>query len=415
MRISTSMMYDTGTQNLLQLQTGLYRLQNQLSTGRRILTPADDPVAAAQALVISQRQSINQLFVDNQANAASQLATLEDRLSGISDLVQAVKGRAVEAGNGAYSDSDRRTIAAEIRERFDELLGLANSSDAMGMHVFAGFRSETQPFSVSGTPGSRSISYVGDDGKRQLQVETDRMMDVSDSGADVFMRIPQGNGTFTFTAGASNAGTGVVGAASMITGFNGGTYQIQFEPPVAPSTTSTSYQLTVTPPGGPSVTTPAQPYVPGQDIVLGSGATQFKISISGTPISGDTFTVAPSANQSVFKTLDDMIKVLEGNVSASPVTSAAFQNQMTTISQNLDQALDHLLSKQTSIGARRIELDALTSVGSDLDLQYQSDISRLQDLDYTQAISSMANQKMVLEAAQLSFKQVSQMSLFNYL
>lgn len=413
MRISTSMMYDTGTQNLLQLQTGLYRLQNQLSTGRRILTPADDPVAAAQALVISQRQSINQLFVDNQANAASQLTTLEDRLSGISGLVQAVKGRAVEAGNGAYSDSDRRTIAAEIRERFDELLGLANSSDAMGMHVFAGFRSETQPFSVSGTPGSRSISYVGDDGKRQLQVETDRMMDVSDSGADVFMRIPQGNGTFTFTAGASNTGTGVVGAASMITGFDGATYQIQFEPPVAPSTTSTSYQLTVTPPGGAPVT--GQPFVPGQDIVLGSGATQFKISISGTPVSGDTFTVAPSANQSVFKTLDDMIKVLEGNVSASPVTRAAFQNQMTTISQNLDQALDHLLSKQTSIGARRIELDALTSVGSDLDLQYQSDISRLQDLDYTQAISSMANQKMVLEAAQLSFKQVSQMSLFNYL
>ena len=53
MRISTSMMYDTGTQNLLQLQTGLYRLQNQLSTGRRILTPADDPVAAAQALVLT--------------------------------------------------------------------------------------------------------------------------------------------------------------------------------------------------------------------------------------------------------------------------------------------------------------------------------------------------------------------------
>lgn len=407
MRISTSMMYETGTQNLLQLQTGLYRLQNQLSTGRRILTPADDPVAAAQALVISQRQSINQLFVDNQANAASQLTTLEDRLSGISDLVQAVKGRAVEAGNGAYSDSDRRTIAAEIRERFDELLGLANSSDAMGMHVFAGFRSETQPFSVSGTPGSRNINYVGDDGKRQLQVETDRMMDVSDSGADVFMRIPQGNGTFTFTAGASNAGTGVVGAASMISGFNGSSYKLTFTGPG-------TYDLVVTTNGSPGAPVPGT-YVPGQDIILGLPPTEFKISISGTPVSGDTFTVAPSANQSVFKTLDDMIRVLESNVSASPVTRAAFQNQMTTISQNLDQALDHLLSKQTSIGARRIELDALTSVGSDLDLQYQNDISRLQDLDYTQAISSMANQKMVLEAAQLSFKQVSQMSLFNYL
>lgn len=415
MRISTSMMHDTGTQNLLQLQSGLYRLQNQLSTGRRILTPADDPVAAAQALVVGQRQSVNQLFMDNQANAASQLTTLEDRLSGISDLVQAVKGRAVEAGNATYSDSDRRTIAAEIRERFDELLGLANSSDAMGAHVFAGFRSETQPFSVSGPPGQRSINYAGDDGRRQLQVETDRMMDVSDSGADVFMRIPQGNGTFTFAAGTANAGTGIAGAASIISGFDGSTFELKFEPPVAPATTSTTYQLTVTPPGGAAVVTTAQPYVAGQDIVLGSGAAQFKVSLSGVPVAGDIFKVAPAANQSIFKTLDDMIRVLEGSVSASPVARAAFQNQMTVISENLDQAMDHLLSKQTSIGARRIELDALSSVGSDLDLQHQADLSRLQDLDYTQAISSMVNQKMVLEAAQLSFKQVSQLSLFNYL
>lgn len=89
MRISTSMMFDTGTQNMLQLQTGLYKLQNQLSTGRRVLTPADDPVAAAQALVISQRQSINKQFIDNQGNAESQLAGLESRLAGVGDLLQA--------------------------------------------------------------------------------------------------------------------------------------------------------------------------------------------------------------------------------------------------------------------------------------------------------------------------------------
>ena len=174
MRISTSMMFDTGTQNMLQLQTGLYKLQNQLSTGRRILTPADDPVAAAQALVISQRQSINAQFIDNQGNAESQLASLETRLNGVSDLISAVKARAVEAGNGAYSDSDRRTIAAEIRERYEELQGLANSSDAMGLYVFSGYRGDTQPFSTTGTPGSRTTVYQGDDGKRQLQVEADR-------------------------------------------------------------------------------------------------------------------------------------------------------------------------------------------------------------------------------------------------
>ena len=141
----------------------------------------------------------------------------------------------------------------------------------------------------------------------------------------------------------------------------------------------------------------------------------FKISISGTPATNDTFEIEPATNQDIFKTLDNMIKALEGNVSSSAANRAAFQNQMTSIGENLDQALDHILSKQTSIGARRIELQSLTDVAADLNIQYRQDISKLQDLDYTEAISDLTNQKMVLEAAQLSFKQVSQMSLFNYL
>ncbi|MBK6357496.1 MAG: flagellar hook-associated protein FlgL [Betaproteobacteria bacterium] len=407
MRISTSMMFDTGTQNMLQLQTGLYKLQNQLSTGRRILSPADDPVAAAQALVISQRQSINTQFIDNQGNAESQLASLESRLAGVSDLIQAVKTRAVEAGNGAYSDSDRRTISAEIRERFDELVGLANSSDAMGNYVFSGFRGDTQPFSTTGAAGSRTTAYDGDDGKRQLQVETGRFMDVTESGRDVFMKIPQGNGQFMFTADSANTGTGVVGASSLITGYNDSSYQLKFN-------ANSTYDLTVTTNGVPTVTAGVA-YTSGADITLGPVGQQFKISISGTPATNDTFEIEPATNQDIFKTLDNMIKALEGNVSSSAANRAAFQNQMTSIGENLDQALDHILSKQTSIGARRIELQSLTDVAADLNIQYRQDISKLQDLDYTEAISDLTNQKMVLEAAQLSFKQVSQMSLFNYL
>lgn len=412
MRISTSMMFDTGTQNMLQLQTGLYKLQNQMSTGRRVLTPADDPVAAAQALVISQRQSINTQFIDNQANAESQLAGLESHLAGVVDLLQAVKTRSVEAGNGAYSDSDRRTIAAEIRERYDELQGLANSSDTMGSYVFSGYRGDTQPFSTTGTPGSRTTVYQGDDGKRQLQVETGRIMDVSESGQDVFMNIPQGNGQFKFSAipNPTTPGTGVLGASSVISGFDDSNYQLVF-------TGAATYDLTVTTNAVPAVTTVTTgvAYTSGADITLGPVGQQFKISISGAPAAGDQFVVKPADNQDIFKTLDDLIRTLEGNVSASPATRAAFQNQMTAISENLDQALDHMLTKQTSIGARRLELQSLTDVATDLNLQYKKDISGLQDLDYTQAISDMANQKMVLEAAQLTFKQVSQMSLFNYL
>lgn len=406
MRISTSMMFDTGTQNMLQLQTNLYKLQNQMSTGRRILTPSDDPVAAAQALEVSQRQSINSQFMDNQGSAASQLTTLESTLRSASDLISNVMVRATEADNQNISDSSRSAIASDVSESFSQLLGLANSTDGLGQHLFSGFRGETEPFGVSGSPGSRITSYHGDDGNRQLQVETGRLMDVSASGSDVFVRIPQGNGQFMASAGATNTGTGVLGASSTISGYDGSTYQLTFTAPGV-------YDVYVNGAATPSLT--GQVYTAGSDIVVGPAAQQIKINISGTPAAGDTFTAQPASNQDIFTTLDSMIKALNANVSSSAATKAAFKNQMTQIRQNLGQAFDHLLTAQTSVGARRLELENLTSAGSDRDLQYQTDLGKLQNLDYTKAVSDMANQKMVLEAAQLSFKQVSQMSLFNYL
>ncbi|MGE5470031.1 MAG: flagellar hook-associated protein FlgL [Bacteroidota bacterium] len=408
MRISTSMIFNSGATNLQQLQGSMYQIQNQMSTGRRVLTPADDPVAAAQALVVSQNQSVNKQFIDNQGNAGSQLSLIENRLSSISDLIVSVKDRVVQAGNGSYGDKERTDIAAEIRQRYDELIGLANSSDAMGQYVFSGFRGNTQPFSTTGSPGNRTATYAGDGGQRQIQVSSGRLMDVSEAGSNIFMNIPQGNGKFMFTAGGANTGTGALGASSMISGYDGSTYQLTF---TAPNT----YTLAVTNSSGVTTTTPGQTYTTGSQIVLGPAGQQLQIAISGSPAVGDSFSVAPSSNQDIFQTLDNMIKALEGNVSTNDSTKATFKNQMAGISDSLDQALERVLTAQTSIGARQTELDSLGNSSSDLDLQYKTDLSSLQDLDYTKAASDLTSQKMVLEAAQLSFKQVSQMSLFNFL
>lgn len=418
MRISTSMMFDTNARNLSRMQGDLYRLQNQMATGRRILAPSDDPVAAAQALVVSQQQSINQQFIDNQGNAASQLTELEDRLNGVTNVLQAVKTRVVEAGNGAYSDSDRKAIAADIRERYQELLGLANAADSMGNYVFAGFSAKTQPFSVSGSPGERTVSYQGDDGRRQLQVDASRIMDVSESGSDIFMRIPQGNGRFVVNAGTSttpNNGTAVVGTSSTVGAYAGAKYEMVF-------VDADTFQVKVDGVLQVDAST-ALPidysYTSGADVFLpdpgAPGAADVKLSLSGTPAPGDSFTVEPATNRDIFSTLDEMISALESGIAGDATARGEFQNTMSRINQHLDQALDKVLSRQTSIGARRLELDSLTSMATDLDLQYQSDLSTLQDIDYTAAISEMANRQMVLEAAQLTFKQVSQMSLFSYL
>lgn len=408
MRISTSMMYQTGTQNMQQLQSDLYRLQNQMSTGRRILTPSDDPVATAQALAIGQRQSVNSQFLSNQGEASSRLVELEDRVSTVGSLLATVKESAAEAINPNINDQNRLQIAQRIRQSYEQLLGLANSSDALGNHIFAGFSSAEEPVTAEGSPGSRVVRYHGDDGKRQIQVETGRVMDVSEAGSEVFFRIPQGNGSFVVTAGSAgtpNTGTGIVGSSSVIGDFAGDSYTLTYD--------AANSQFQVLQNG---VAVAPVPYASGGDILLPPGGTaQIKISISGAPANGDQFMIAPATNQDIFTTIDQMIKALETPQGGSAVAGAEFNNQMFSIIKNLDQAFNHIMNVQTSVGARRSELDDLTAAATNMDGLYNADLSTLQDLDYTQAISDLANRQMVLEAAQVTFKQISQMSLFNYL
>jgi flagellar hook-associated protein 3 FlgL len=74
-----------------------------------------------------------------------------------------------------------------------------------------------------------------------------------------------------------------------------------------------------------------------------------------------------------------------------------------------------VLTVQASVGARMKELDNLNSTGDDLDIQYQSTLGDLQDLDMVKAISLFAQQQQTLQAAQMSFKTMSGLSLFNYI
>ena len=191
MRISTMQIYNGGTAGIQKLQSDLYAAQNQVSTGRRIVTPKDDPIGAAQALMVTQAGSVNKLYLKNQEMADSKLSALDSTLQGINDELVNIYEKSIAAGNGAYSDSDRQAIAAELTERLDSLISLANTQDGNGRYVFAGFQSTTKPF--SGSP----VVYAGDDGQQKLQVTASQYVTTNLSGNDVFMNIVDANGVST--------------------------------------------------------------------------------------------------------------------------------------------------------------------------------------------------------------------------
>lgn len=210
MRISTQQLYSGGVSGIQRLQSNLYTLQNQIDTGRKIVTPKDDPVGAAQALVVSQAKSVNALYIKNQGAAATKLNTLDSTLTGVNDELQHIYEKAVAAGNGSYSDANRAAIATELSERLTSLIGLANTQDGTGRYVFAGFQSTTQPFSLSGnsasgtnptayslSPANSYVNYNGDDGLQTLQVTASDSIETNLPGSDVFMRVKDSSGNAT--------------------------------------------------------------------------------------------------------------------------------------------------------------------------------------------------------------------------
>jgi len=417
MRISSKTIYDVGVGQISSLQSALARTQSQLSTGRKNLTAADDPIATARALEVTQSQGINTQLVTNRSNAKSMLSLETVALHSSGTIMQDIKSLLVNAGNGSMAQKDRESLAVELEGRLQDLLGQANSSDGVGGYVFSGYKSTTLPFTQTAT----GAAYQGDQGQRSLQVGSTRTLPISDSGASVYENNATGNGTFVTGAAPGNfdrGGSGIISGGSVkdATQLTGNRYQIDFQvvpatPGVPKVTTYTVTDLTLNQPV-PATPVPAvpQPYVSGQNITFDG----LQFDIKGDPADLDSFSVEPSTKQSVFTTITDIISALRAP-GDGPAGQASLSNKLNQAHLNVDNAYDNMLSIESAVGSRLKELDYLDSSGDDLNLQYATTLSGLQDVDVVKAISLFTQQQTNLDAAQKSFKTLSGLSLFNYI
>ena len=405
MRISTSSFYENAGGKISDLQSSLAQKQSQIATGRRIQSPSDDPVAASAALDVKQADGVNTQFTSNRESAKNALNLQEVALTRYTDLLQNVKTLTVNAGDGALADTERKYLANQLGNDYQDLLGLANTQDSAGHFIFGGYQNSTQPFNQTAT----GVNYAGDQGQRLLQVSTSRQLALNDSGDTVFQNIKTGNGTFT-TAATVQTGSGIIdtGSVTNAAAVTGDIYTIDFT--VAAGVTSFNvFDLTK----DPTKTAPlaaSGPYTPGQSIAFDG----LQLSVSGAPASGDKFSVKPSTNQSIFQTIGDLITTLNAS-SAGPTAKAALATGLAAANNNVSSALDTALTVRASGGARLKELDTLDNEGADRSLQYATRLSTLQDLDYAKAVTELTQQQVTLQAAQQSFVKIANLSLFDYI
>jgi len=403
MRISTPMFNQDAVNGILAEEQQLAQTQGQLATGKSINSPADNPVGEVQLLQLNTVNAQNTQYISNGQSANTNLTLEEQALSTSTTTLQSIRDLVVQANSGTNNASDLQDIATQISQLEAQLQAGANSQNAQGQYLFAGFSGNTQPF-VRGATGA--ISYLGDSGTSSVAINGGTSVQTGDPGSSVFMNIPTGNGTFSTAAAPTNTGTGTI---------DGGSVQnaAAFTPPqqyTVTFTNPTTYSVAAT--AAPATVLATGTYDPTKGGEISFNGVQ--VGITGAPATGDTFTVTPSTKGSIFDTLDNLVKSLN-TAGSSSAANAQLASSLGGSLQSIDQALNQVSNVSASVGAR---INLVSSVATSVNTNsttVSEQISDISDLDYAKASTQYSQELVALQAAEQSYAAVNGLSLFKFL
>lgn len=397
MRISTSMMHSNALNAMMKRQTELSKTQNEVASGQRVSKPSDDPAAAVRILQLEQAKAASTQYGENISAVNTSLQLEEQALADIQSTLQRVYELAIQANSAALGDSDRQAISTELDGLSEELMDIANRKDNAGEYLFAGYASSTQPFARD---GSGNAVYSGAAFVRSVQVSASQYVEQGDAGDSVFVNVPEGNGLFVLGASDTNTGSGVIGGTVLNRAdWVADDYTLTF-------TSATDWEVR----DSSSNLVTSGTYTEGAAIEFNG----VQVTLTGTPASGDSFSIEASENEDIFSTIDKLRAALDG-ATDTDAQKAQFQNQLSAVLTQLDKAEAHVLSVRTSVGVRMSMLETVDSTREDTLANITSSLSGLRDSDYAEAVSRLSQQYVGLEAAQQSYAKIAQLSLFNYL
>ena len=179
MRISTQQYFDTSSSKYQENYAGVVKAQDQTSSGVRVQTASDDPVAAAQLLLLQQQKDILGQYSGNITTLQNSLTNEESVLSSINTVMQTASGLALQAGNLKLNDDDRKAISSQVGALEDQVLGLLNTKDSSGNYMFSGAKTDTPPYSRN---NDGTYTYQGDETPLNLQVSSNLTVAAGDTG-----------------------------------------------------------------------------------------------------------------------------------------------------------------------------------------------------------------------------------------
>lgn len=438
-RVGTANMYDATLRNLSARQSTLVGLQENLTSGKRVVRASDDPVAAAQAersLTRISRIQTEQRALEVQRNAVAQAeSTMGDAIG----LVQEMRQLIVAAGSGTLKPEDRKTYANQIQSLREQLTEVINRKDTNGVPLLGALGSALEPFVG---PLTTNPDYVFN-GQPGQNTGTSVTVPTTMDGHSAFMFDPQRDGVYNAAISNGNAATPLGGrqfTTTAVTVQNAAQIQPNPTPPGTPYTYSVAftgvttnadgtfnatYQVTSTNPNyTPTTTTQSNLSVDQLNefkvsITDPGGATLgFSInaratketngSVTLSPAPGDTVTL--SASPSILSSLDSAIRDIGGAANNNGATQAVGQALAA-----LDKGMERMQAIRGYAGEQLNRADRIMGDQDNRSLQLEADRSRAEDLDMVKGISDFQTTQVGYQAALQSYAMVQKLSLFNFI
>lgn len=394
-RISSFHSYQAVQNDIRRQEAKIHHNQEQLASGKKLLTAGDDPLATHYVQELGQQSEQIRQYLNAIVLVRNRLENQEVIVSNAEKFTDESKRTVMEMINGSLSKEDREAKTQELRELANNMLGLSNVQDESGNYVFAGTKPKNQPFFRD---NDGQVSYNGDDYQRKMKVSNSLDMPVNDPGSKVFMEITNPYGDYEPQYQLQEGSELLLSRATNLDDSDDSTYKVTF---VDMANGKFGYQLEQN--GG---VVQAGDFDPASGIKFND----LTIQVKGQVTAGDSLTLEPRKTFSIFDTLKDSIEYSKGSVSDASNTAKLQQ-----VVEEFHAAFIHLNKVHSDIGSRLSTLDFQEQQHEDFNISLEKSKGNFEDLDYAHAVIEFNENSRALQASQLAFGKTKDLSLFNYI
>jgi flagellar hook-associated protein 3 FlgL len=393
MRVTTRMLTQHTAANIMANADAMQQTQRQLTTGKRILRPGDDPAGAAFGVRLRSQNLRDDQYLRNIEQSRTWLDTTDSVLGDIGDLLGRARELSVQASTGTLGAGDTAQVAEEINAIRNQIISSLNRTVDVDQHMFSGQMTDTAPVSVDPTTGI--ATFVGDTGV-SLPNPTDL---TSANGIDQVLATSPltAKGGYSIDVSISNGQATVTATRTADGKAETQTFAI---------------------PGTGAAPVPVEFANLGLNLVVNENLTTINgnntFEVDGVGLAHD---IAPGSTLDVNVSAGSLMPILAQlkTLHTALVNGTGANSAANTAIGAIDVAADRVLSMRAQVGAKTNHIEFAQARREAMQIEGNRLLSVNEDIDLTEALTRLTAQQTIYKASLEVGSRVMQNSLLDFL